>query len=184
MKTPRRAPLRVVVTGSECTGKTTLAQAIAERFRAPWVPESSRLQAEEIALRENRELTLDDVQPIARRHIAAEGEALARADRLLVLDADLLSTVVYSRHYYGECAEWIEAAARERLADLYLFCRPDLPWIADGVRDRPVQREEIDALFRSRLDVTGARYVEVRGQGSDRTELGEQAVARLLADAR
>ncbi|MEO8502833.1 MAG: ATP-binding protein [Acidobacteriota bacterium] len=179
-----QAPLRVVVTGSECTGKTTLAQAIAERFVAPWVPESSRLHAEEVALREHRELTLADVQPIARRHLAAEDEALTRAGPLLILDTDLLSTVVYSRHYYGECAAWIEAAARERLADLYLFCRPDLPWIADGVRDRPIQREQIDALFRSRLDAVGARCVEVVGQGRERTEIGERAVARLLAEAR
>ena len=184
MKAPVRTPLRVVVTGSECTGKTTLAQAIAERFSAPWVPESSRLQAEEIELREHRELTLADVQPIARRHLEAEAAALGRADRLLVLDADLLSTVVYSRHYYGECAPWIEAAARERRADLYLFCRPDLPWVADGVRDRPAQREEIDGLFRSLLGLMGARYVEVVGRGGERTEIGEQAVARLLAEAR
>ena len=34
--------IRVVVTGSECTGKTTLARALAEHHKAPWVSEYAR----------------------------------------------------------------------------------------------------------------------------------------------
>mgnify|MGYP000592549471 CR=1 FL=1 len=30
--------------------------------------------------------------------------------KLLVLDTDLVSTVVYARHYYGHCPAWIEEA--------------------------------------------------------------------------
>src|SRR5437879_678808 len=83
-----------------------------------------------------------DVVAIARAVIAAEEEAVSRADRLLILDTDLLSTVVYSRAYYGECPPWVEAAARERRAHLYLLHHPDVPWVADGLyRDVPDRRE-------------------------------------------
>ena len=34
--------IRVVVTGSECTGKTTLAADLAARLSVPWVPEYAR----------------------------------------------------------------------------------------------------------------------------------------------
>jgi len=34
--------LRVVVTGAECTGKTTLARRLTEKLGAAWVPEAAR----------------------------------------------------------------------------------------------------------------------------------------------
>lgn len=40
------APRRVCVTGPECTGKTTLARALAEWAGVAWVPEASRAYAE------------------------------------------------------------------------------------------------------------------------------------------
>ena len=55
----------------------------------------------------------------------------------MFFDQDLLSTVVYARHYYGDCPPWIERLAVERLGDLYLLCPPDVPWSADRRRDRP-----------------------------------------------
>src|SRR5215204_5153705 len=95
---------RVVVTGSECTGKTTLAARLALHFGCLWVPEFSRQYAHHAA----RELTADDVEPIARGQRESERRIAAAADNLLILDTDLLSTVVYSRHYYGACPGWIE----------------------------------------------------------------------------
>jgi cytidylate kinase len=111
---------RVVVTGSECTGKTTLARELATHFGTSWSPEYAR----EYAIGTGSPLTLADVDAIARGQIAGEEEAVRRATRLVVHDTDLLSTVVYSRHYYGRCPEWVERAARDRRADLYLLARP------------------------------------------------------------
>lgn len=169
-------PLRVVVSGSECTGKTTLASELAARLGAPWSPESARAYAERIG----RELTADDVEPIARQQIAAEDAAEARAAAgLLVCDTDLVSTVVYARHYYGACPAWVEAAARARRGDLYLLLRPDVPWVADGVRDRPRDREELHALFEAALHACGARVATIRGAWDERRVAAEAAVAAL-----
>ena len=86
---------------------------------------------EEKLARTGAPLTADDVEPIARRQIEAEERGLATATRLLVLDTDLLSTTVYARHDYGSCPPWIEQAARDRRADLYLPCDVDAPWVSD-----------------------------------------------------
>ena len=105
---------RVVVTGSECTGKTTLAKALAEHYGTVWVPEYSR----QFVLEKGAAPVYRDVDSIARGQIALEDSLAAAASHLLIQDTDLLSTVVYSRHYYGDCPGWVEAALRGRGTDL------------------------------------------------------------------
>ena len=173
--------LRIVLTGGECTGKTTLARTLAVRHDTTWSPEAAR----EVALAKTGTLGPEDVGPIARAHMAAADaasrEAGRRARRVFFMDQDLLSTVVYARHYYGICPPWIERLAAERQGDLYLLCHPDLPWGADGVRDRPQAREEIHALFAAALADAGARVIDIAGQGAEREARAETAVAALLA---
>lgn len=170
---------RIVVTGSECTGKTTLAQRLAAHLAAPWLPETARSYAVE-RLREGQVLTAADVEPIAHRVVAAEDVALAAAPPILVLDTDLISTIVYARHYYGACPAWIEAEARLRRGTHYLLCDPDLPWLADGVRDRPDARTAIHTQFRAALEEFEASVTVVSGRGGAR-DRAAVAVAEAVA---
>lgn len=167
---------RIVVTGPESTGKTTLAAALAARFGAPMLAEASRAYAE-ARLAEGRGLTAEDAAPIARAAIAAEDAALAAVPGLVVLDTDLVSTVLYTRHYYGPAPAWMEAEARARRGDLYLLCDVDLPWAADGVRDRPAHRPAMHALFIETLHEFGCRVALVGGVGTARHERALRAIA-------
>jgi NadR type nicotinamide-nucleotide adenylyltransferase len=174
-------PFVVVVTGSECTGKTTLAVALAVEFDAPWSPEFAR----EYMDAKRAPLDASDVEPIARGQLgvqmATKRAAAAGTRRLVIHDTDLLSTAVYARHYYGACPEWILSAASESLGDLYLLLSPDVPWVADGLqRDRPddAARVEMHALFRNALAAAGARVVEISGPWPAR---GRQAAAAVAA---
>ena len=164
---------RIVVTGSECTGKSTLARQLAAWLKVPSLTEASRAVAEAMA----RPLTADDVGTIASRHMAQEDALVHRArPALVVLDTDLVSTVVYARHYYGACAAWITEEASARRADLYLLCAPDLPWEADGVRDRPTARTELHAAFGAQLQAMGARVLPVDGRGPLRLQRATAAI--------
>jgi NadR type nicotinamide-nucleotide adenylyltransferase len=169
---------RVVLTGGESTGKTTLAGELARAFHTVASPEYARLYVEA----RRAPLTADDVEPIARGQIAREDEAEASARVVVFKDTDLVSTVVYARHYYGACPTWIEAAARARLADLYLLLHPDVPWVADGdARDLPHARSEIHARLREALAELGAAVVEISGGWEERKVMAAEAVAALLA---
>ena len=172
-------PFRVVVTGSESTGKTTLAARLAGHFGAVHVPEFSRAYAESAG----RELTRGDVEPIARGQLANERQAESQAGRLLVLDTDLLSTAVYGRHYYGHAPDWIAEALRDHPADLYLLCDIDVPWVADPARDRGHMRPEMHALFVDAVRRTGVPSTLIRGDWDERFRVGVDAVDALLARA-
>ena len=179
---PRDTTPRVVVTGSESTGKTTLAHALATALGSIWVPEYSR----DFAQRIGRALSAQDVGSIANGQVAGEEAgvlALAQRRRVIppatqeiVLDTDLVSTTVYAAFYYGECPAWILAAARARLGDLYLLCLPDLPWEADGVRDQPSARRELHECLAARLAEWNATVVVVGGVGAHRLEHALAAV--------
>ncbi|MGD8818055.1 MAG: ATP-binding protein [Acidobacteriota bacterium] len=169
--------IRVVATGSECTGKTTLAAALASHYETDWVPEYVRHFVEE----KGDAPVYEDVDAIARGQIALEDEHIARLPRVLVQDADLLSTVVYSNHYYGDCPSWIEGALRGRAADLYLLCDIDVPWVPDGdQRDRGDRRDQMHALFRDALKVRSLPFVEVAGDHGSRLATAVAAVDALI----
>jgi NadR type nicotinamide-nucleotide adenylyltransferase len=170
------ALLRICVTGPESTGKTTLARQLAEWANTEWVPEASRIHAERV----RRTLTAADVAPIARVHIAlADAGAVmawARGSALVVLDTDLVSTVIYARHYYGKVPRWLERVERARRAHLYLLCDVDVPWVPDGVRDRPANRQAMFDTFRHALARRGAKTVIVRGDWETRAAIARGAV--------
>lgn len=169
---------RLVLTGPESTGKTTLARALAAELKAPCIPEASRLLAEAMA---PQTLSAATVEPIARLGMRLADEALALAPTYAVFDTDLASTVVYARHYYGSCPAWIVEEARRRRADVYLLCLPDLPWEADGIRDQPAARDTLLSAFRAVLREIGANAVEIHGVGEARLSAARAAVPRPRA---
>ncbi len=165
---------RVCLIGPECTGKTTLAARLSAELDAPWVPEFARPYAERV----QRPLTFEDVDPIARGQIALEDGAVS--DGLLILDTDLISTVVYSRHYYGTCPEWIARDAGERRADLYLLADIDgVPWSEDPVRDSAEARGELFGAFRTALRSYRANVVPLTGSWDARFVAAVAAIRPL-----
>lgn len=162
---------RICLIGPESTGKTELAERAARELGVTWVPEFARAYAE---ARDN-ELTAADVEPIAEGQIAGEDAA---GGALIVLDTDLISTVVYARHYYGACPQWIEDEARRRRADLYLLMDTDVEWQADPVRDAGGDaREDLFDAFRAALDEFEVRWEIVSGDWRARWD-------RLVAEIR
>lgn len=171
---------RLVLTGSESTGKTTLARSLAAHFDAPLAGEFVRA----FALGKGAPIDAGDHWSIARGQMREQDDAVAQAIAtgrpLVVCDTDLLSTVVYARHYTGQCDTGIEQLARERRAHHYLLLEIDVPWVPDGIRDRASRRHEMQALFRDTLDEFGAPYTLVSGSWDERFAAAIRLIGHTL----
>ncbi len=168
---------RVVLTGSESVGKTTLAGQLAGHYGVTAVAEFARSYAATLG----RPLGIGDAEAIARGQMANEDACMTLAAGLLIQDTDLVSTVVYSRHYYGQCPLFVEDAASARRAELYLLLDIDVPWVADNVRDRGDRRAEVQQLFTTTLQQLNAPYTTIQGNWQTRFARAVAAIDHALA---
>jgi nicotinamide riboside kinase len=157
---------RIVVTGAECTGKSTLTRALSGYYGEPWTPEFVRQYVDEI----KRELTPTDLEPIARGQITAEDACLDKATRFAIHDTNLLSSIIYANHYFGEVIDWVNEAFLARDYSLYLLCTPgNIAWQADpGQRDSPAARTKLQSTFKESLDRLQLPYIELCGNPTAR----------------
>lgn len=174
---------RVVVTGPESTGKTTLARGLAACFETDWVPEFAR---EYLDRRYAGRPSLsppcreDDIPEIARGQIASEEAHARTANRLLFCDTDLYLTAIYAEEYFGRCPGWIRSAAATRRYDLHLLLDPDVPWVADPQRDLPHRRRALADRLLADLTRDGRGQVVVTGGWRERWSRATAAVRPLL----
>ena len=159
---------RVVVTGPESTGKTTLARRLAEHFATAWVPEYARgyLDVKHAGGPiPSPPCEATDIPAIARGQLASEERGGARA-RTACSSATPTSTPRAStpRSTSGRAREWIRDAAAARRYELHLLLDVDVPWVADPQRDRPHLRRELLARLSRALENDRRPYVLVVGR--------------------
>jgi nicotinamide riboside kinase len=117
-----------------------------------------------------------DVPKIVAGRMTIEEDAALQANRVLFCDTDVLTTVLYARHYYDTCPPWIERLAHERRYDLTLLTDIDLPWEPDVQRELGHRREELYALFRDELESRRIPYQPIDGNGRARLDAAITAV--------
>lgn len=164
--------MKVVVTGPESSGKSTLCKALAKHYGIPWVSEYSRsylIQRKGIYVE-------DDLLSIAEGQIKVEDEAMAKANELVICDTSLEVVKIWSEWKYGRCNPFIEKQAFARAPDLFLLLKPDIPWEADRLRENPTDREELFAYYQKSLKAYSSEIVEVSGEKDRRLKLAITAI--------
>ena len=163
----------ISIVGPESSGKTTLAQALANRFHAPLVEEYARAY---LSGRPSYDET--DLDTIARGQLALEEAALKDAPPVLVLDTDMLVIEVWWLEKYGEAPDWVETAIRAQRDRTYLLVRPDLPWEPDPLRESKYDRERLFEVYRIALAERAAAFDIVGGSGRERLRWALESLER------
>ena len=164
---------RIALLGGESSGKTTLARALAETLATTWVPEYGRQRWEELRIT----LSVDELVAVARRQIAMEEAALAKATHWLVCDTTPLTTLQYCLHDHHRAPAELQALAR-RPYDLSVVCQPDFTFVQDGCRRDDGFRRQQHAWTLERLARQGVRPLIVGGTLSDRLAQVRQGLAQ------
>ena len=178
---PLLNPKRVVIFGTESTGKTTLAQKLAAHFGEPWAPEFVR---EFWELRSGK-ISGEDLGTIALGQMANEDQAVAQAKRVAFFDTDLLTCTLWDDVLFpGECPLWVreEAERRSEAVTLWLLCDTDIPFVADPQRSFPdaAGRATGRQRWRDALEQHRRPFVEIRGDWAQREATALAAVGQLL----
>ncbi|MBC2607541.1 AAA family ATPase [Pelagicoccus albus] len=156
---------RIVFIGAECTGKSTLAQAVAARLGAPCSEEYVRIHAEQL----ERPLDATDLEPIAHGQLRLEDQAATMASEFVVHDTNILSSILYAEHYFDTHLDWVDSLFEERCYDSYFLCQSDIPWVADpGQRVSPEERALLQERFIAILNRYDISYVPVCGTLEER----------------
>ena len=163
-----------MITGPESTGKSSLTKQLAKHFNTLFVPEYARIFVDKL---ENKDHSINqnDVLFIAKKQMEWEDDFLYVSKLLnhkfLICDTGLLVTKIWCDIAFQQCPKWIEKEWKKRREQygLILLLNPDIPWIPDGQRAHPHQRQELFEKFKIELInfvpdrthiITGNDYVQ------------------------
>jgi len=167
----------VVFLGGPSTGKSTLAEQLAQEFDTEWMPEYGREYWLENEV--NGQLTQGQLVDIAEGHIKRENERLAEAREYLFTDTNAITTLGFSQLYHGESRKrLIELAnnCHERY-DFVFVCDTDIEyddtWDRSGVKNQ----ERLHKRTLAYLNQYGIPYVVLEGSVSERVATVKEVLA-------
>ena len=181
----RQAPLRmkIALLGAECTGKTSLAQALVAALQSRGQSAHNTTEV----LREwcdQHGRTPQSHEQLTIAHAQAQRALQAPACDVLLGDTTPLMTAIYSEIVLGDSSLFPFALAHHALYDLTLVTGLDLPWVADGIqRDGTDMQRRVDARLREVLQANGLRYSVVYGQGAQRSACALAALDQYAQQA-
>jgi HTH-type transcriptional repressor of NAD biosynthesis genes len=166
--------VRVLLVGSESTGKSTLAQNLAIAYNTCFVREIGRDTCD-LAGGEAF-VSADDLYENILRQKTEEIAALERCNRLIFVDTDALTTEFYADFLLKnaadreKCRRLADAVADINSFDLILFLEPTVEFVQDGTRNEELKKDrekyssQLKALFAQR----GIEYHCLQGDHVDR----------------
>jgi HTH-type transcriptional regulator, transcriptional repressor of NAD biosynthesis genes len=167
---------KIVITGAESVGKTTLTEKLARHFGTLWVPEYGRVYLEE----QNKKVEYEDIALIAKGHLALEDQCIDNAKQFLFIDTDLIITKLYSQIYFNKIPEFVLENIDIRKYDHHIVLTPDVPWVEDPCRDLPHFRENFHSMLVEELNNYNCKFTVIQGDFEERFEKAKTLIEKIL----
>lgn len=147
--------LKIIITGPESSGKTTLCEALSRHFKIPFSKEYARDYLKKIKKR----YTEIDLIKIAKEQFKSE-------EKCAILDTDLITIKIWSNYKYGNCNNWILQKINKQKSQnrFYLLCKPDIKWKKDQLRENPNDRMQLFEIYKKELEELNHNYYIIEGK--------------------
>ncbi len=167
-----------LLTGPESTGKSYLSKELAKHFGGSWVKEYARDYIEKL----DSPYTFNDVELIARQQISDYIIEKNRHEKFepVFFDTFLIITKIWFEEVFKCCPAWLNKTILTYKIDFALLCAPDLPWVADGVRENPDLRDYLFNRYRDELDFYQIPFAIIEGKGQNRLNNAIRVVEKHL----
>ena len=153
---------KFVLTGPECSGKTTLSKSLAEHFEG-----NTWLNRQDYS--EWGKVTPKDLLVIFQAYVKREDGDFS--DNVLFLDTDLQNLFLWWQEKYGPAPRKLCRAYKAQSERFFLLCRPDLPWVYDPLRENPIDRGRIFELYYRDMVDRKLPFAVIEGDGPVRLEM-------------
>jgi HTH-type transcriptional regulator, transcriptional repressor of NAD biosynthesis genes len=168
--------IKVVILGTESTGKTTLTEKLAKHFNCSLVLEAAR----EIIANSNS-FTFDDLHLVAIEHAKEIDKTILAKSPLVIIDTDIHTTKSYSRFIFERELEVNANIYNSNKANLYLYLNNDVEYLQDGTRLSEVERNLLDLSHRQVLTDNNINIIEINGDWDGRFEKAVEHINKLIA---
>lgn len=168
-------PHKIIITGPESTGKTTLAFRLAREFDGLFVPEYARTYLEKL----ERKYEQSDLLAIAHQQHDLEQMGM-NLPQPVFCDTDILTIKIWSEEVFGSVDPKILELWENQTATIYLLCAPDVPWEYDPMRENPYDRDRLFNIYQDHLENKSENFSVIRGGFELRTKAAIELVHRLL----
>lgn len=167
---------RLVFTGAESTGKTSMVNSLSAEYNIPFTEEFARNYLE------SRSANFYQEHEVLRMAIGQHNDILDHSSQhpYLFCDTDLLTYLVWKDYKYGMVdADFLELFQTSK-GHHYLLFSPDIPWEHDPLREHPNSRWEIHERYLHYLKELNLDYTLVEGENMQRKKICRKTIRNFL----
>lgn len=160
----------VVLLGAPSTGKSTLAEALANRFNTVWMPEYGREYWQQH--QKERRLTTQQLVEIAQTHRVLEDERIQQANQFLFTDTNAITTLLFSLYYHHTAEPELYKFAEEcrQRYSISLLCDTDIPYDDTWDRSGFMQRGQMQLQYIEYLNKNSITFSLLSGSEDTRID--------------
>jgi len=159
---------RVVFVDAMSTGKSTIVEALAKKYKTTFASEYGREYWTNNHI--DRRIRIDEFDIIARQHLINEDLAALEADRVLFVDTNAITTYMYCLDYHGTVPDYLKQTALENGSryDLFFLCEDDIPYDDTWDRSGPQKRRVFQKQFVADLLERRIPFIRLSGNLAQR----------------
>lgn len=166
--------IKIIITGPESSGKTTLCTQLSHYFNSPFAIEYAREYISNLT----RNYKKNDLVKIAKEQCVLE----SLNSHILFCDTDLITIKIWSLFKYKICDNYILDKIEEQKSEnrFYLLCKPNIPWESDPQRENPNNRQELFEIYKQELENLNHNYIIVEGSKDQRAKECINIIKKLI----